>query len=208
MSSVSQWTEFLISLGSSGYLAVFLILAGCGFGLPISKDAFLFAVGVISGMTGSEQAAFGICLAGTVAGDAIMYGEGRYFGPKVQRLPVIRRLLTPRRFAMLQRLYRRFGRWMIVFARFTPMARGPVYIFSGMTRRIAFADFMLLDTGITAIYVMIWIALGSLLGSNLETATDYFSDIRRLLLLIVAALLLAATTWFGLAYLKRRLKLR
>ena len=101
MGSVADWIEFIRSWEEAGYMIIFLILCCCGLGIPISKDAVLFAAGVVAGISNdspdaSMLTAFVLCFLGVVIGDCIMYAEGRFFGPAIQKIRPIKYVLTPK----------------------------------------------------------------------------------------------------------------
>ena len=144
-----------------GYAAVFLVLLACGFGLPIPEDITLVAGGIISGLGYTHvHTMFAVGMAGVLAGDATMFLIGRLYGPRVRRLKFVRKILTPSRFRMVQGKFARYGNWVLFVARFLPGLRSPIYLTAGMTRRVSFAKFLLLDGLAALISVPIWVYLG------------------------------------------------
>lgn len=200
MGSAADWIEFIRSWEEAGYLIIFLILCCCGLGIPISKDAVLFAAGVVAGISNDSPeasmfTAFTLCFTGVVIGDCIMYAEGRFFGPGIQKIRPIKYILTPKRFALLQKCYRRYGIGMILFARFVPVSRGPVYIFCGMTRRISFSKFLIVNSAATLVYTAMWILIGASVGYNIDLITNAFEGFKTILIVISALVLTAAVLW-------------
>lgn len=139
--------ELLIEFFSSyGYWAVFLVLLACGFGLPIPEDVTLVSGGVISGLgyTNVHWMLF-VSMLGVLVGDSTMYWLGRIYGEKILQFPLIRRIATPERFAKVQERFEKQG-WKLLFvARFLPGLRAVVYLVSGITRRVTFTRFVLVD---------------------------------------------------------------
>lgn len=200
MGSVADWIEFIRSWEEAGYVIIFLILCCCGLGIPISKDAVLFAAGVVAGIRSdspeaSMLTAFVLCFLGVVIGDCMMYAEGRFLGPGIQKIRPVKYILTPKRFAQLQKCYRRYGVGMILFARFVPVSRGPVYIFCGMTRRIRFSKFLIVNSAATLVYTAMWIIIGASVGNNIDLIANAFDGFKTMLLVISVLVLTAAVLW-------------
>ena len=73
-----------------GYLAVFMVLVLCGFGIPIPEDVTLVAGGVISGLgyTNVHLMAL-VCFLGVLVGDGLMFYLGKYFGEKILKFKIL-----------------------------------------------------------------------------------------------------------------------
>lgn len=162
--------EFLISFFSSyGYWAVFLVLLACGFGVPIPEDITLVSGGVISGLGYTNvHIMLVVSMLGVLVGDSTMYWLGRIYGEKILQFPLIRNVATPERFAQVQERFETQG-WKLLFvARFLPGLRAVVYLVSGITRKVSFARFVLVDFVAAIISVPIWVYLGDFGARNLD----------------------------------------
>ncbi len=152
-----------------GYFAVFFVLLFCGFGIPIPEDVTLVAGGIISGLGyANEHTMFVVGMAGVLAGDSIMFMIGRLYGPKVRRIRLVRRILTPARFRAVQEKFARYGNWVLFVARFLPGLRTPIFLTAGMSRRISFWRFLVLDGFAALISVPLWVYLGYFGAYNRE----------------------------------------
>lgn len=184
--------DFLVSLFTqNGYVAVFIVLMVCGFGLPIPEDITLVAGGVIAGLGYANvhlMAAIGIV--GILAGDVLMFMLGRHYGERALRLRWVAYLLTPRRYAMVQAKFSRFGNRLMFVARFLPGLRSPIYLTAGMTRRVSFMQFFLLDAFAALISAPIWVYLGYYGAQNHEWLLKWL-DRGKVIVLVVAAIILA-----------------
>ncbi len=184
--------DFLVSLFTqNGYVAVFIVLMVCGFGLPIPEDITLVAGGVIAGLGYANvhlMAAIGIV--GILAGDVLMFVLGRHYGERALRLRWVAYLLTPRRYAMVQAKFSRFGNRLMFVARFLPGLRSPIYLTAGMTRRVSFMQFFLLDAFAALISAPIWVYLGYYGAQNHEWLLKWL-DRGKVIVLVVAAIILA-----------------
>ena len=146
-----------------GYLAVLFVLIICGFGVPIPEDITLVSGGIIAGMY-PEQVNVHIMLVvsmfGVLFGDSTMYWLGRIYGARILRVRFIRKFLTVQRLRMVRDKFDQYGNRVLFIARFLPGLRAPIYMVSGVTRRVSYLRFVLLDFFAAIISVPIWVYLG------------------------------------------------
>lgn len=194
--------DFLIGFFTDyGYIAVFGILILCGFGLPVPEDITLVSGGVISGLDLANPHTMCIIgLAGVLIGDSTMFLAGRIFGYRIQRIKTFRRILSPRRFSLIQRKFKQYGLSLLFVARFLPGLRSPIYLVAGMSRRISYLTFILMDGLAALISVPVWVYLGYFFADNLDLLMEYVKDVQTLIYLILGALVLIIL----LVYLKKR----
>ncbi len=172
-----------------GYLAVFGILVLCGFGLPIPEDITLVSGGVISGLEyANPHIMLFVGLAGVLIGDATMFLLGRIFGYRIQRIKMFRKILSPKRFSQIQRKFKQYGLGLLFVARFLPGLRSPIFLVAGMSRRISFLTFILMDGFAAVISVPIWVYLGYFFANNLDLLMVYVSDVQRSIFLALGVL--------------------
>ncbi len=202
--------DFLVSLFTqNGYVAVFIVLMVCGFGLPIPEDITLVAGGVIAGLGyANVHLMVAIGIVGILAGDVLMFMLGRHYGERALRLRWVAYLLTPRRYAMVQAKFSRFGNRLMFVARFLPGLRSPIYLTAGMTRRVSFMQFFLLDAFAALISAPIWVYLGYYGAQNHEWLLKWL-DRGKVIVLVVAAIILAVVVrYFWRRSTRRRTLLR
>ena len=146
-----------------GYLAVLFVLIICGFGVPIPEGITLVSGGIIAGMY-PEQVNVHIMLVvsmfGVLFGDSTMYWLGRIYGARILRVRFIRKFLTVQRLRMVRDKFDQYGNRVLFVARFLPGLRAPIYMVSGITRRVSYTRFVLLDFFAAIISVPIWVYLG------------------------------------------------
>ena len=146
-----------------GYLAVLFVLIICGFGVPIPEDITLVSGGIIAGMY-PEQVNVHIMLVvsmfGVLFGDSTMYWLGRIYGARILRVRFIRKFLTVQLLRMVRDKFDQYGNRVLFVARFLPGLRAPIYMVSGITRRVSYTRFVLLDFFAAIISVPIWVYLG------------------------------------------------
>lgn len=154
-----------------GYFAVFFVLIICGFGVPIPEDITLVSGGVIAGLYPNEvnvHVMLIVSMLGVLIGDSTMYWLGRIYGVKILRTRLIKKIVTLKRLKMVKEKFAKYGNRVLFVARFLPGLRAPIYVISGITRRVSFIRFLLIDFFAAIISVPIWVYLGDFGASNLD----------------------------------------
>ena len=129
-----------------GYAAVFLVLVACGFGVPIPEDITLVTGGVIAGLGHANvHIMFAVGMLGVLVGDGLMFAAGRVYGDKILRFRLIQRIMTPKRYAQVQEKFDKYGNRVLFVARFLPGLRTPIYITAGISRRVSYGQFLVMD---------------------------------------------------------------
>jgi membrane protein DedA with SNARE-associated domain len=185
-----------------GYVAVFVMLLICGFGVPVPEDVTLVTGGVIAGLGyANEHSMVAVGLAGVLLGDGLIFTLGRVFGDRITRVPALSRILTPERFAQAQDKFAKYGKWVMFVARFLPGLRTPVFLTAGMTRRVGGPTWFFMDGFAALISVPVWVYLGYFGAKNFDWL---FAMVRRGQHIILGALLVGAIV--GAVYWWRRRK--
>ncbi|MEO8459646.1 MAG: DedA family protein [Dokdonella sp.] len=198
--------QFLVSLFTShGYFAVFAVLLICGFGVPIPEDITLVAGGIIAGLGYADVHVMCVVgIVGALIGDSVMFLTGYHLGFRAIKLRWISWLLTPRRYARVQEKFSRYGNRLMFIARFLPGLRSPIFLTAGMTRRVSFARFILLDGAAALISVPIWVYLGFFGAENHAWLLLWIKRFKTALLIVVVLLAIAAAAWAWRYWLRRR----
>ena len=141
--------EFLISFFTDyGYWAVLFVLIICGFGVPIPEDITLVSGGVIAGLypeSVNSHLMLVVSMIGVLAGDSTMYWLGRIYGTRILRFRPMRKIITLERLKMVREKFAQYGNRVLFVARFLPGLRAPIYMVSGITRRVSYTRFVLID---------------------------------------------------------------
>lgn len=152
-----------------GYAAVFFVLVICGFGVPIPEDLTLVTGGVISGMGYTNpHIMFAVGMLGVLVGDGIMFAAGRIWGQKILRFKPIARIMTPKRYEQVQEKFDKYGNWVLFVARFLPGLRTAVFVTAGISRKVSYLRFLIMDGLAALISVPIWIYLGEYGAHNID----------------------------------------
>ena len=175
--------------GEYGYIAVFACLILCGLGVPVPEDITLVSGGVISGLAlANPHIMCAIGLTGVLAGDSTMFLAGRIFGYRVQRLKFFRKIVSPQRFSQIQRKFKKHGLGLLFVARFLPGLRSPIYLVAGMSHRISYITFIVMDGLAALISVPVWIYLGYFFADNLDILMEYVHDVQKAIFLALGLL--------------------
>ncbi|MGR6981573.1 DedA family protein [Testudinibacter sp. P27/CKL/0425] len=184
-----------------GYFAVFFVLLLCGLGVPIPEDITLVSGGIISGLGyANPHWMVVVGMIGVLLGDCLMYLLGRFYGVKILRFRLIKRFITFKRLKMVKDKFDRYGNRLLFFARFLPGLRTPVYIISGITRRVSFIRFLLIDFMAAIISVPVWVYLGHHGAENIDWIKAQMRHGQMGIYLILAAVAI----FIGYTYWKRK----
>lgn len=147
-------------------LALFLACLVSGILIPLPEDVALLVAGwqMNAGQL-SLSAAFLAGFAGTLGRDLIAFGLGALVGPRLERLPLVRRFLGEARLARAHAMFEREGRRMLFFTRFAIGLRAPLY-FVGGSLAFPMRRFLLLDALGLCVTVPLTLWLGHTFGEK------------------------------------------
>jgi membrane protein DedA with SNARE-associated domain len=169
--------ERLITIfAENGYVAVFIALMICGAGLPLPEDVTLVAGGVIAGLGYvNVHGMFALAMFGVLLGDSAIFLLGYRYGSSILKWRFVARILTPKRYQMVQENFSRYGNRMLFVARFLPGMRTTMYITAGISHRVSFLRFLLIDGLAALISVPFWVYLGYFGADNHEWLMKWMS---------------------------------
>src|SRR5436190_15173841 len=134
-------------------IIAFSCLVAAGIGFPIPEELPIVGAGIWVGQNVEagplKWLILPVCIAGVVISDGLLYGIGRYFGPKLLEWRVVKRVLPPQKRDQIESNFHKYGVLTLLFARFLPAIRSPIFITAGIMR-LSFAKFVIAD-GIYAI---------------------------------------------------------
>jgi len=187
-----------------GYFAVFGVLILCGFGLPVPEDISLTAGGVISGLGYTNvHVMFAVGMAGVLIGDSFVFWLGSHYGERALKLPILKTVLHPERFGKVREQFRKYGKWVVFFGRFTPGLRMPIFFTAGTSGQISFIRFVITDGFAALISVPIWVYLGYYGANNFDLLTQW---IRQGQTIIICIVILAVLGFLAFLWNKNRKK--
>jgi membrane protein DedA with SNARE-associated domain len=101
-----------------------------------------------------------VSMAGVMIGDSTMFFLGYIFGKKLLRKKFFAKIITQERYQRIQGKFVKYGVWLIFAARFMPGLRSPIFVVTGITRKVSYLKFFLTDGIAAFISVPIWVYLG------------------------------------------------
>jgi membrane protein DedA with SNARE-associated domain len=188
---------FSVSTPLYAYGAVFGMLLICGFGVPIPEDITLVAGGVISGL--GFASLDGMILAGmlgVMVGDSIMFCAGYFMGERVRKFKWVAFLLNEKRYQQVQNQFTKRGNFVLFFARFLPGLRSPIFLTAGMSRRVSYWRFFMMDGFAALISVPIWICLGHYFAQEHETLLHWVKNGQRFVLIVLCVVFAIGLFWY------------
>lgn len=180
---------------------VFGVLLLCGMGLPLPEEAVLLVSGYLVHLGRMSFAgAIGVCAAGILAGDGIVFTAGRLWGEQVLRFRFVRRLVHPRRQQRFRRLFLRYGDGAIFLARFFTGLRVPAY-FMAASLGMRPLKWLALDAAGVAVSVPLSIWIVRQFGEEIDRAREGLSTFHFWAGLAVGVVL---TFWITRLLIRRR----
>lgn len=160
-----------------GIWGCFFALLLTPFGLPIPEEMSLLTAGVL---VGNDHAEFWtgwiLCFFGVTLGDVISWFFGRTLG--LEPTGFVSKLIGPKQINDIEKFYRRWGDWTIVFARQIPGMRFPAFFFAGASA-IPLSRFYLIDGLAALITVNVFYGLGIYFADdvgNIQNTINSFID--------------------------------
>jgi membrane protein DedA with SNARE-associated domain len=186
---ITKLIDLLLPYQEYSYPVILLILIACGLGLPIPEEITLAVGGVLTSykITNFWYTVL-VCLIGVLGGDIIIYSLGRFFGNKILKSKILSKMIKSRHLALVRLASFKYGNSLIVFARFMPGVRTPIYFSMGMFKK-PFHVFLTVD-GITSIIsVPIWVYIGMLFGDNIPALEHYIKQMEHGMYILLAILI-------------------
>ena len=193
-------------------LPPFVALVTAGFFLhPIPEEIIIVGAGVAAGArTDPEWWAarwlmLPVCLLGALIADVLLYGIGRFFGPRVLKLPVLSQLASPEKQEKIRDNFHHYGVWIFVVGRLVPGVRTALFITAG-SMRLPLVRFIVAD-GVGAIFgTTLIFLLGFGLGA---VAQDFITSLEARILpyktIILGVLLVGSAAYLLYLFLRKPL---
>lgn len=133
---------------------IFILILLAGLNIPISLDALM----VFSAFASARIAPhltyyfFGVLLIGSILSAWICFSIGRFLGPHIEKVPVLRWFISKKKIESIGTFYAKYGLPALIVGRFIPFGmRNLIFLSKGMSR-IPFKRFAIND----AIACSIW----------------------------------------------------
>jgi membrane protein DedA with SNARE-associated domain len=99
-----------------------------------------------------------VLILGVVISDGLLYGMGRFWGPRLLETMFVKRLIPPKRHQRIEENIHKYGVLVLLFARFLPTIRSPIFIIAGIMRlpfkRFLFADGLYAIPGVSLLFFL------------------------------------------------------
>lgn len=157
-----------LAVGAPYVVVITVILIG-GLGVPIPEDVPLVLAGYLAGQGHAEPVLLlPLAFLSTLCADGITFWLGRRFGGQLARLPLLRRLLSPRRVERSRLVLDGHGGKIVFASRFVPGLRSPM-IFAAGSAGMPLRRFLPSDAAAAAIGVPAILGLSYLLSDQIES---------------------------------------
>ncbi|HJZ56351.1 MAG TPA: DedA family protein [Gemmataceae bacterium] len=136
-----------------GYGSIFLVLLLTGIGLPPMPEeaGILYAAGLHAlHPEVSWPFAWLACGLGIICADLVLYGAGRWWGPRLFEYRWVQRVMSAERRQRIETRFHRHGIKILLLARFLPPLRTGIFLIAGASR-YAVPKFLLAD-GLYAVF--------------------------------------------------------
>lgn len=152
------------------YPGLFFLLILGGLGVPFfPEDLILIACGVlISVGIVKPVPAILISYAGLILSDFMLYWAGRKFGRKIVTNQRFERVLSPAKFLIIEKKFRRHSTLIMLLGRLLIGFRTQVFLLSGITK-VSMTKFLVIDSFGSAVVLSIMVTAGYLGGKFLES---------------------------------------
>lgn len=179
-------------LSRFGYLAIFLLLAGAGTGVPIPEEPTQLFGGVLAQRgTLSFAAVLVASWTGIIAGDLLWFHLARRLGPQILDRRPIRKVLTPERRARIEAHLVRHGFLTVMVSRHLSGLRLPAFALAA-THGVPWRTFFLADGLSALISVPLVVSAGFLGARHLQAIR---SDLRTIELVVLLVVVAAVVAW-------------
>jgi membrane protein DedA with SNARE-associated domain len=135
------------------FFTAFAALVAAGFGAPIPEEFPVIGAGIWVGSNPDfgplRWLIFPVCLLGVMISDVTLYSIGRFWGPRLLEHRWVARLVPAQKRAHIEENFHRYGVKMLLFIRWLPGIRSPMFVTAGIMR-LPFIWFLVAD-GIAAV---------------------------------------------------------
>jgi len=153
------------------YASIFCVLFFTGIGVPPCPEeaGILYAASLhaLHPETVWWPLAWAACGLGIMCADAVLYGVGRRFGPRLFEYRWVQKVMSAERRARIEKRFHEHGMKLLILARFLPPLRTGIFLISGASR-YSFVKFLLAD----AIYCVVGVGVFFLGGAWLVEQLD------------------------------------
>jgi len=174
LGNVGQWV--LDVIGALGYIGLALLLVAENLFPPIPSEVVLPLAGFLVGR--GDLSLWGAIFAatfGSVAGAMVLYALGRWGGRRLVLRYGKWLRVDEAGLKQAEGWIRRYGDWVVLFARVVPVARSIVSIPAG-TMKMPLLRFVVLTTFGSVVWNTVLIGAGVVLGANWQAVSGWMGS--------------------------------
>lgn len=167
--------EFILQHAHVAPYVLFGLFLLAGLNIPISIDVLVIIASLLAATIIPELTLplYISALCGCYFSAWIAYWLGRLVGPKLLKIPMMRKLLPETRLHKLQTFYQKHGFFTLLIGRFIPFGvRNGIFMSTGISR-LSFLTFILRDLFPAFLWTTSAFLLFHTLGSNYELLVKY-----------------------------------
>lgn len=149
------------------FVTFFAMLIGAGIGVPIPEELPVVLAGawaarpsVIEHYGNFRWLMLPVCILGVVISDGLLYGIGRKFGTRLLDVKYFKKIVPPAKRTEIEDNFHKHGIKVLLFARFLPGIRSPIFIMAGVMRlplrRFILADGIYAVPGVSLLFFLAW----------------------------------------------------
>ncbi|MBL7717089.1 MAG: DedA family protein [Bdellovibrionales bacterium] len=191
MGNVDLWLQKLHALqGLPGYSLLFVLLVGCGIGLPMNEDILILAAASLT-LSGIFDPVTLIVVAGVgvVVGDFLIFHWGRKYGTRLLSTRFGSKIVDPKKFGDFQKKMKAAGPAYLFTTRFLPFIRTPLFFAAG-TLNYPYRSLWIYDSIAAAIEVPLMVYAVRAVGGNWEKVVTTIREFQSGVLLVAAVVFL------------------
>lgn len=173
-------------------IGVFILLFLCGLGIPIPEDIILITGGYIAYLYPDSVNVYMLILIsylGVMLGDSTIFFLGKFLGPQVITLPILKKIFTGKRVATLTQYFISHGAKILFAARFMPGIRSTIFLVAGMTGT-SFFKFFLFDGLAAIISVPALVYLSFHFGEHIDQLKIYIIRMKEAAAVVIIAVII------------------
>ncbi len=180
--------------------AIVGVLFVSGAGLPMPEDIPLTFTGILLSLPQTSEYFGGFVPAllaigaliylSIICGDLIAYSLGRRFGSDIANWPFLRRALSPKRRARLERWFAKYGNWAVFLGRMMAGVRFVTFVSAGIAR-MPVHRFVVFDSLASLVTVPAWIFLGYVIGTHFDQLMVWMSRVNTTTWIVAATGIIA-----------------
>jgi membrane protein DedA with SNARE-associated domain len=150
-------------MGTWGYPVLFGLLFSCGLGVPLPEDIPLILAGYFIANGKMHLGIAAVCAwCGILGGDCMLYLFGRRYGLGITKVPLVGHLVTAKRIQYAERLFEKYGVWVVGLGRMVAGVRGAMVVAAGTIRY-------------NIVYFLIADGLGAIVSGGLFLALGFWA---------------------------------